>query len=307
MKHAHPALAPAPQAALPESERSIADLMDSFDRLLGTYKTATLAGDELARDVAREALKDAHLGVLNELFAAHRSRHARSATNRAAGVDPHGPQPVGYVSPSDLERLDCDNQAFIDPPSCVAPKSIPLFAERPLTAARLADEMQDVAMTYANGWATDFHAEAARILSNQPRPAAAAARPAASAPGCPFCAGTSVATHLDEAQGTKWGFAACGECAARGPEVRTGYDCSEQAPWRAQALAEWASRAAISAPATVVERALALARQRIAEALHYPTCWDTAAYPTLESAAWEAIGCAGLRCSTCNPPRHVQD
>ncbi len=115
MKHAHPALAPAPQAALPESERSIADLMDSFDRLLGTYKTATLAGDELARDVAREALKDAHLGVLNELFAAHRSRHARSATNRAAGVDPHGPQPVGYVSPSDLERLDCDNQAFIDP------------------------------------------------------------------------------------------------------------------------------------------------------------------------------------------------
>lgn len=40
-------------------------------------------------------------------------------------------------------------------------------------------------------------------------------------------------------------------------------------------------------------------RERIARALHYPACWDTAAYPTLESAAWEAIACAKLGCSTC--------
>jgi hypothetical protein len=41
--------------------------------------------------------------------------------------------------------------------------------------------------------------------------------------------------------------------------------------------------------------------ERIARALHYPACWDTAAYPTLESAAWEAIACAKLGCSTCGP------
>jgi hypothetical protein len=40
-------------------------------------------------------------------------------------------------------------------------------------------------------------------------------------------------------------------------------------------------------------------RERIARALHYPACWDTAVYPTLESAAWEAIACAKLGCSTC--------
>jgi hypothetical protein len=40
-------------------------------------------------------------------------------------------------------------------------------------------------------------------------------------------------------------------------------------------------------------------RERIARVLHYPACWDTAAYPTLESAAWEAIACAKLGCSTC--------
>lgn len=384
MTHEHTPFASSPGPNLPESERSIAHLMGSFEDLLGTYQTAAVSGDEIAREVAREALKEAHLGVLNELFDAHRRGHARTATSRAAGIDPDDPQPVGYVSPADLERLNDDDQAFIEPPSCVAPKSIPVFAERPLSAARLADEMQDVAMTYANGWATDFHAEAARILSNQPRPADTAARLAASVPTCPFCAGTTVATHLDETQGTKWGYASCGECSARGPEVRTKYDCSEQAPWRAQALTEWANRAAASAPAArtaaqlyagieavllthtlshwqdgagaalplvdrlcanrakdistgreeirlIVDaiyndvltppgkpasdalpamkdgRALALVRLRIAEALHYPACWDTAAYPTLESAAWETISCAYLSCSTCNPRGHVQD
>jgi hypothetical protein len=42
-------------------------------------------------------------------------------------------------------------------------------------------------------------------------------------------------------------------------------------------------------------------RVKIARALHYPACWDTAAYPTLESAAWEAIACAKLGCSACEP------
>ncbi|VWD01522.1 bacteriophage protein [Burkholderia aenigmatica] len=40
-------------------------------------------------------------------------------------------------------------------------------------------------------------------------------------------------------------------------------------------------------------------RERIARALHYPACWDTAAYPTLESAAWEAIAAAKIGCSAC--------
>jgi hypothetical protein len=44
-------------------------------------------------------------------------------------------------------------------------------------------------------------------------------------------------------------------------------------------------------------------REQIARALHYPACWDTAAYPTLDSAAWEAIACAKLGCSTCGEPK----
>jgi hypothetical protein len=50
-------------------------------------------------------------------------------------------------------------------------------------------------------------------------------------------------------------------------------------------------------------------RERIARALHYPACWDVATYPTLESAAWEAIACAKLGCSQCetNPTAVVLD
>lgn len=29
--------------------------------------------------------------------------------------------------------------------------------------------------------------------------------------------------------------------------------------------------------------------QNLAELLHYPECWDTAAYPTLEDAAFEIL------------------
>lgn len=38
-------------------------------------------------------------------------------------------------------------------------------------------------------------------------------------------------------------------------------------------------------------------RNKIAAALHYPDHWDTAAYPTLDDAAWEAIAAAKLTCS----------
>lgn len=40
-------------------------------------------------------------------------------------------------------------------------------------------------------------------------------------------------------------------------------------------------------------------RVKIAVALHYPDHWDSAAYPTLDHAAWEAIAAAKLTCSEC--------
>ena len=40
-------------------------------------------------------------------------------------------------------------------------------------------------------------------------------------------------------------------------------------------------------------------RNKIAAALHYPDHWDTAAYPTLDHAAWESIATAKLTCSEC--------
>lgn len=39
-----------------------------------------------------------------------------------------------------------------------------------------------------------------------------------------------------------------------------------------------------------------------AQALHYPQCWDTAAYPTLKSALHEVY--ASFHCSECNPQPH---
>lgn len=66
---------------------------------------------------------------------------------------------------------------------------------------------------------------------------------------CPFCGGDDVVTVLDREQGQKWGFAGCNSCAARGPEVRTGYDTADEAPWRAEAIAEWNRRAIPAADA----------------------------------------------------------
>jgi len=37
-----------------------------------------------------------------------------------------------------------------------------------------------------------------------------------------------------------------------------------------------------------------------AKFLHYPECWDTAAYPTLHDAIHEALAWSG--CSVCTPP-----
>lgn len=38
-------------------------------------------------------------------------------------------------------------------------------------------------------------------------------------------------------------------------------------------------------------------KKTIAKALHYPECWDTMAYPSLESAITESIG--PFQCQTC--------
>jgi hypothetical protein len=71
---------------------------------------------------------------------------------------------------------------------------------------------------------------------------------------CPFCGVVDVTTELDREQGTKWGFAVCGGCAARGPEVRTEYAKENDAPWRADALAAWNTRAPI--PTDTLRKAL---------------------------------------------------
>ena len=61
---------------------------------------------------------------------------------------------------------------------------------------------------------------------------------------CPFCGETpditNPATFIDH-QGTKWGSV---QCCALGPEVRTGYDVSKNAPWHEDAIAAWNTRAA---------------------------------------------------------------
>lgn len=57
---------------------------------------------------------------------------------------------------------------------------------------------------------------------------------------CPFCGGTHV--YYITTQGAKWGSAVCSECGVIGPEVRTGYDQSENAPWHVEALEAWNTR-----------------------------------------------------------------
>lgn len=42
---------------------------------------------------------------------------------------------------------------------------------------------------------------------------------------------------------------------------------------------------------------------KYARLIHYPECWDTAAYPTLADAIWESLAWSG--CSTCNQKGEV--
>jgi hypothetical protein len=64
---------------------------------------------------------------------------------------------------------------------------------------------------------------------------------------CPFCGGVPDGNCFYADQGDKWGRVVCG-CGAQGPEVRTSYDVSEDAPWHDDAIAEWNTRAAPREP-----------------------------------------------------------
>jgi len=73
---------------------------------------------------------------------------------------------------------------------------------------------------------------------------------------CPFCGGENVTTAFDHEQGDKWGYAGCDGCAARGPEVRTGYEREHDAPWHSEAIAAWNTRAPLDEALAEVARLL---------------------------------------------------
>lgn len=56
----------------------------------------------------------------------------------------------------------------------------------------------------------------------------------------------------------------------------------------------------------VVDRqhAAKITDRQLADALHYPRCWDTATYPTLADALWETV--AGVGCSVCGEAAQAQ-
>ena len=61
-------------------------------------------------------------------------------------------------------------------------------------------------------------------------------------------------------------------------------------------------RASLAAPATAPELP-----ENWAQMIHYPECWDTAAYPELRDAIHEALAWSG--CSVCKPataPAHTE-
>jgi len=64
---------------------------------------------------------------------------------------------------------------------------------------------------------------------------------------CPFC-GESKNFGFEVDQGDKWGRVVCKSCAAEGPEVRTSYDMSDNAPWRNSAIAAWNRRELMVSP-----------------------------------------------------------
>ena len=56
---------------------------------------------------------------------------------------------------------------------------------------------------------------------------------------CPFCGGKVIRYFVSE---YKWGAAICNNCGATGPDVRTNYDTSDDAPWHKEALNAWNTR-----------------------------------------------------------------
>ena len=50
---------------------------------------------------------------------------------------------------------------------------------------------------------------------------------------CPICGADNMCTDFTD--GFKWGRAYCNSCDCGGPEVRTGYEESLDAPWREEA------------------------------------------------------------------------
>ena len=55
---------------------------------------------------------------------------------------------------------------------------------------------------------------------------------------CPICGADNMCTDFTD--GFKWGRAYCNSCDCAGPEVRTGYEKSLDAPWRMEARKQFA-------------------------------------------------------------------
>ncbi len=155
------------RAVLPEAERSLGDLMHSFSDLLQAFENAASCGDAMAVARTRDVLMEGHADLLGQIFTDHRARQARAVARRAAGIGPDDPQPIGYICPHELERLADDDQALLEPPTCVAPKSIAVYAERPISAAGLAEGLRRIFSEHNIGIAIDFHAQARRVLAGE--------------------------------------------------------------------------------------------------------------------------------------------
>ena len=56
---------------------------------------------------------------------------------------------------------------------------------------------------------------------------------------CPICGSDRIVFQLADGPKSKWGAAYCAACHMAGPEVRTQYDDSENAPWHGDALEQW--------------------------------------------------------------------
>ena len=60
---------------------------------------------------------------------------------------------------------------------------------------------------------------------------------------CPWCNSTRVHTEFEgNHECDKWGYAICSDCSAQTGSIRTQYDASPDAPWRAEAIKEWNTR-----------------------------------------------------------------